>query len=167
MSNETNDPIAAAAAQLQTQDKPQGLVGELLDDVRELGEKIENFINPQEDAMGNRRVADAPETATDSSGSSSAEASTVGSMDAAATDVRGEDPNAGASVAESNSGADLGSSAELASQKPDTADRSVSASLVERARASIDHLRAHLWTFEHSAVAHLHKDLDFVESLFK
>ena len=117
--------------------------------------------------MGNRRVADAPETATDSSGSSSAEASTVGSMDAAATDVRGEDPNGAASAAGSVSGADSESSAQPASQNDGTADRNVSASLVERARASIDHLRAHLWTFEHSAVAHLHKDLDFVESLFK
>lgn len=156
MSNEMNDPIATAAAQLQAQDKPQGIVVELLDDVRELGEKIESFINPQEDAMGNELSA---QMSSIESAPTSPETSTL--------PCAGEDPNADASAAESNSGADSASSARSALQSADTADRSVSASLVERARASIDRLRAHLWTFEQSSVAHLHKELDFIESLFK
>jgi hypothetical protein len=139
MTDQTNDPVAAAAAQLAQQQQPKGIVGELLDDVRELGEKIENFINPSDAAP------------------SSTEPATAAS----------EDPNAGASAAGNPSDADSASSAQVASQSVVTGDRSVSASLVERARVSIDHLRAHLWTFEQSTVAHLHKDLDFVESLFK
>jgi hypothetical protein len=139
MTDQTNDPVAAAAAQLAQQQQSKGIVGELLDDVRELGEKIENFINPSDPAP------------------SSTEPATAAS----------EDPNADASAAGNPSDADSASSAQPASQSVDTEDRSVSASLVERARVSIDHLRAHLWTFEQSTVAHLHKDLDFVESLFK
>jgi hypothetical protein len=141
MTDQTNDPVAAAAAQLQAQEQSKGIVGELLDDVRELGEKIENFINPGE---------------SDNSPSSTELTSAVT-----------EDPNAGASAAGNPSVADSASSAQPVSQSVVTEARSVSASLVERARVSIDHLRAHLWTFEQSTVAHLHKDLDFIESLFK
>ncbi|QMV33077.1 hypothetical protein KMC49_gp09 [Ralstonia phage Firinga] len=35
-----------------------------------------------------------------------------------------------------------------------------------RALASIQRIREHLWTFERSAVAHLHAELDKLESIF-
>jgi hypothetical protein len=163
MADQTNDPVAAAAAQLQAQEQSKGIVGELLDDVRELGEKIESFIHPQD---GENAEGNAAGTVPASVGSEENSGAATAAPGASASGV-GEDPNAVASAAENTSGADSASSAQVASQSVDTGDRSVSASLVERARVSIDHLRAHLWTFEQSTVAHLHKDLDFVESLFK
>lgn len=35
------------------------------------------------------------------------------------------------------------------------------------ALASLQRLREHLWTFEHSAVAHLHAEIDKLESIFR
>jgi hypothetical protein len=163
MTDQTNDPVAAAAALLAQQQQPKGIVGELLDDVRELGEKIDSFIHPQD---GENAEGNAAGTVPASVGSEENSGAATATPGASASGV-GEDPNAGASAAASHCDADSASSAQAASQSVDTGARSVSASLVERARVSIDHLRAHLWTFEQSTVAHLHKELDFVESLFK
>ncbi|UWX75359.1 hypothetical protein [Burkholderia gladioli] len=67
-----------------------------------------------------------------------------------------------ASLAGSQSASDTSSSASPASP--------VAATLAEGAsdaKSAIARLRDHLWTFEHSAVRHLHAELDKIEAWFK
>lgn len=79
--------------------------------------------------------------------------------DAPAVAEPGEDA---ASLVESQSASGTSSSANPASP--------VAATLAEGAsdvKSAIARLRDHLWTFEHSAVRHLHAELDKIESWFK
>lgn len=59
------------------------------------------------------------------------------------------------------------SSANTAQQNVATQGISASESRAKGALASLQRLREHLWTFEHSAVAHLHAEIDKLESIFR
>ncbi|CAJ2933517.1 hypothetical protein [Burkholderia pseudomallei] len=75
----------------------------------------------------------------------------------------GNDPNAAASPAVASSASGTLSSVNLASQPGVTL--AASAFVAERIRASVQRIREHLWTFERSAVEHLHAELDVIERL--
>lgn len=79
------------------------------------------------------------------------------------TVVAQDDPNAAASPAVASSASDTLSSVNLASQPGVTL--AASAFVAERIRASVQRIREHLWTFERSAVEHLHAELDAIERL--
>lgn len=59
------------------------------------------------------------------------------------------------------------SSASTAQQNVATQGISASESRANGALASLQRLREHLWTFERSAVAHLHAEIDKLESIFR
>lgn len=59
------------------------------------------------------------------------------------------------------------SSASTAQQNVATQGISAFESHAKGALASLQRLREHLWTFEHSAVAHLHAEIDKLESIFR
>ncbi len=62
---------------------------------------------------------------------------------------------------------DTQSSVNTALQSAGTRAINASESLAKEALASLQRLRNHLWTFEHSAVAHLHAEIDKLESFFR
>ena len=62
---------------------------------------------------------------------------------------------------------DTQSSVSVAFQSAGTRAINASESLAKEALASLQRLRDHLWTFEHSAVAHLHAEIDKLESFFR
>ncbi len=59
------------------------------------------------------------------------------------------------------------SSVSVAFQGVGTRAINASESLAKESLASLQRLRNHLWTFEHSAVAHLHAEIDKLESFFR
>lgn len=59
------------------------------------------------------------------------------------------------------------SSVSTAFQSAGTQATSAFESRAKGALASLQRLREHLWTFEHSAVAHLHAEIDKLESIFR
>ena len=151
MTDQTNDPVAAAAAQLEQQAAQPSST-----------EPSAPVVAQPDPTL----AAPVPEKQPDSSSSELAPDSVAGSKDDAKTDAPGDDPNAAASFAESPSVGDTASSAPPASPVVATPVHSDSG-VRDRAMSSIGSLRAHFWTFEQSAVAHLHKELDFLEHLFK
>jgi hypothetical protein len=83
-----------------------------------------------------------------------------------ATPADGEAGNAAASPAAEPSASATASSAPPAS--PASVMQAASDSgVLERAHLAISRIRSHLWTFDTSAVQHLHNELDFLEGLFK
>lgn len=75
--------------------------------------------------------------------------------------------NAGASPAASAPESSTASSASSASPVAGTAAPSDTGSVGEQVREIVGRFRQHLWTYERSAVAHLHADLDRLEDLFE
>lgn len=106
-----------------------------------------------------------PSTASESTGGTEGNAATPADS-AAAQESTGEDPNADAPVAASQSESGTSSSVSPVSPVEGTLV-AIGSDARKRARVAIDHLRAHFWTFDTSAVQHLHRDLDFLEGLFK
>lgn len=141
MTDVTNDPVAQAAAQLH--------------------DAQPSSAEPQPQAMEVGMAAPDPTVATASA------APVASSSSSSESQSEADAPNAVASAAASASAVGSASSVSPASPVGATADRVVSESLVERAKEGIGRLRAHLWSFEQSTVAHLHRELDFIESLFK
>ncbi|NMV36937.1 hypothetical protein [Ralstonia insidiosa] len=155
-----------------------GIVGEIVSEFHKLEEKVEHLIHPdaavQSPPVDNGHVEAGAEQFTSAlvvnEGNATEAPATLSNSSAespSGSTPADEDPNVGALTAGTSSASDTPSSAAVVSQNNATQATSAFASLADDALRSIKNLRRHLWTFEYSAVATLHADLDKLELIFK
>ena len=150
MTDQTNDPVAAAAQLEQQAAQPSST------------EPSAPVVAQPDPTPMPAAGAVEPEPASQQAPESSA---IVASTTEPPT-TAGEDPNAAASLAGDERVVVTRSSVPPAppvAATPGPSDSGVR----ERAMSAIAKLRSHFWTFEQSAVAHLHKELDILEHLVK
>ncbi|TGB34387.1 hypothetical protein [Burkholderia thailandensis] len=144
----------------EEQNQP-GIVGEIVEDLHTLEQKAEHLLHPAaQDVALSEKEAGGP-TRNPTSVSCQDPVHALGTLSDAADS--GDDPNAAASPAVDSSASDTQSSARPVSQDVAMQAASVSVSVAN----SIGKLRAFLWQFKTSSVAHLHAELDKLESILK
>ncbi|BAO04718.1 hypothetical protein [Ralstonia phage RSK1] len=171
----------------EEQTNQTSIVGEIVSEFQKLEEKVEHLIHPdaaaqlQEAGMSAVGPFDATAPAIEAAAASGTFPNVIPAISdlapmqstteqIAQIQAIGDAPvpmNASVSdvVAQSENG--MQSSVRAASPNDGTLAASGFADdVAARALASIQRIREHLWTFERSAVAHLHAELDKLESIF-